>query len=322
MQTIYIEAWRDYFINIEAYTEYYIMDNKTGKVIYDGVAEPIMEIPSSGINAISIVRDYIDSKNTFDDELEDNDSVADVTVYLNGTAEYRFFIINDWSYDYDGVINQGITLTSTPVNGHFDSRMYVPLSLYRQARGADVLVGYSSSEHPYSEEIMIPGDGAYTDWIKGMPDDVQSIWMQTPTESVTYGIRRCGRGVLYYLNVHGGYDAFLLENNIYENDNIDASTYTTSFNNNNPHQYGVTRYIQNIRKTYNTTSGWLDDKQSENLANNLFTSPQVYYHDLETGVVYSANIENTTVTHKRFKNGRVLNSYDIDFSISQNRTRR
>ena len=116
----------------------------------------------------------------------------------------------------------------------------------------------------------------------------------------------------------GGHDAFMIEGNVKVVDNIDRDQYTQNARNTNPSSFAKTTIQSRISTTYELSTGWLTDEESEILASQLMPSPQVFLHNKTSLYIPTAvNIVDTSVEHKKFKNGKQLNRYTITVEESQ-----
>lgn len=152
-------------------------------------------------------------------------------------------------------------------------------------------------------------------------EELDFVSVGTDGMSATYDKKVCGRGALYYINRYGGWDAFVLENNIKKTDKITKDGYTLTASYNNTTNVHTNKYIKSISTSYKTNSGWLTDKESERLAIDLLESPAVYFDDFESGNIYAVNITNSSVEIKEFRNGRKMVNYDIEFTQSRDKIR-
>lgn len=126
-----------------------------------------------------------------------------------------------------------------------------------------------------------------------------------------------GRYVLYYLNRYGGMDSFVIEAKAVKTDNYQPYFIASTYNNNTT-EFGKKIYHNDITTTYNLTTGWLRDSESENLAFNLLSSNLVYLHDIKEDKIMPVVITNTSVDYKTFRNqNNKLYNYTISVECSQ-----
>ena len=129
------------------------------------------------------------------------------------------------------------------------------------------------------------------------------------------------RYVLYYLNRYSGMDALVLEGNCKKKDSFSPYYIEGSYNNATT-EFGKKIYHNDIKTSYELHTGWLNDKESENIAYNLFSSNLVYLHDLKEDKIMPVVITNTEVDYKTFRNNNnKLYTYTINVECSQNQYR-
>lgn len=117
----------------------------------------------------------------------------------------------------------------------------------------------------------------------------------------------CERYAIYFVNKWGGRTSMLVKGKV-----IDGVTYgtfkiRTSYDRLSPTAF-ETRTIRNeVTHTHTFNTGWLTDEDNAKIED-LITSPKVWIHDFEQGVIKSAYVQQTNFTTKRFDNNRVSNS--------------
>ena len=137
-----------------------------------------------------------------------------------------------------------------------------------------------------------------------------------------YKVDYCGSSALYYRNAYCGYDCFLIEGQSVRTDNYTQQDIYRSYDNTTL-EFGRGRFLTEINTAWKLTTGWLTDEESERLTENLFPSPEVYFHNLETDKIYPCVITDTSVKHKTYDNeGHQLVAYDINIQLSQTTERR
>ena len=121
----------------------------------------------------------------------------------------------------------------------------------------------------------------------------------------------CGQGAIYYLNRQGAWDYLLIEGNISETKSFDRTTYTTDYNNSVDYTLGKMTIKSDIVTDWVLTTGWLNDKQSDILVNNLLCTPLAYLQIFDRDDMIPVLITNSDAKVKKFRNGRKLNQYTI-----------
>ena len=203
-------------------------------------------------------------------------------LWSNGYNLENYLIYYDYSYNYDKDI-EGNVITSNPVNGHYVDGMLKPKT---------IRISTNSSNQVY-----------------------------TDNDSTDYDVQGCGNYVLYYLNTYGGWDAFLIEGNVVKKDGITSYSIDRAFNNTSI-EFENKRYISEIKTSYEMSTGYLTDEQSENLAKNLIGSNMVYLHDLKEGVIKPVVIDDKSVTYQKYSNTGKMAKYTLNISDSQQKIRR
>ena len=121
----------------------------------------------------------------------------------------------------------------------------------------------------------------------------------------------CGQGAIYYLNRQGAWDYLLIEGNISETKSFDRATYSTDYDNNVNYSLSKKTIKTDIATDWELTTGWLNDKQSDILVNNLLCTPQAYLQLFDRDDMIPVLITNSDAKVKKFRNGRKLNQYTI-----------
>ena len=121
----------------------------------------------------------------------------------------------------------------------------------------------------------------------------------------------CGQGAIYYLNRQGAWDYLLIEGNISETKSFDRTTYSTDFNNNVDYSFSKMTIKTEIVTDWELTTGWLNDRQSDILVNNLLCTPKAYLQLFDRDDMIPVLITNSESKVKKFRNGRKLNQYTI-----------
>lgn len=303
------QSWRDLFLYMGA-GQYTIADSN-GAIIYSGYINE-----SSSVNVNNILRNYIEPYREMGfDESERYDIFNNQKQYAtftvnkpNGTSDTVFIY-----YDYSYVDNEdAVRILSSPINGKFDSRQRVYFSVMGDAEWeleSDEFCFYYSTQDNSIETFAVK------------MEELDFVTVGTDGMSAGYEKKVCGRGALYYINRYGGWDAFVLENNIKKTDKITKDSYTLTSSYNDTTNVHSNKYIKSISTSYKTNSGWLTDKESERLAIDLLESPAVYFDDFESGNIYAVNIDNSSVEIKEFRNGRKMINYDIEFTQSREKIR-
>lgn len=126
----------------------------------------------------------------------------------------------------------------------------------------------------------------------------------------------CNDYALYYLNSYGGWNSYLIEGEVDKVKNINYYTtekYVTNLN----LDFEQTRYISELQNSYTLKTGFLTNEEATNMVNNLFTSNEVYLHNLKTNEIISVIITDTKVNYKKYTINQELPQYTINIKESQ-----
>lgn len=243
---------------------------------------------------------------------------------VEGVAEVQFLM--DWSYDpKHDPLTDGL---AHPINARVDARQLILFTaLNEEALFADVTLKNGDTfqvvipiaispdfnddfNEDFAKSLRIAGSGTAVFDLS----EIQEV-DKVAIKGVEYKVvTSCARYALYYLNAYGGWDAFLIEGNHKELDQITRE----SFN----RQGEQVNYRNEIKKTAELSSWWLSDAQSLKM-HHLLNSTSVYLHDLQENEVIPVVLENTTTEYKTYLNqgGRLVN-YKINVAYSQKRQRK
>ena len=151
-----------------------------------------------------------------------------------------------------------------------------------------------------------------------------STLTKTDKVRVTIGMAEpnaCGYGALYYSNSLGGYDSFLIEgrlkkSNAYQRYEIDNAYRADTL------QFGHRTINNTITESWELQTQYLTDKESKRLAENLYGSNNVYFHDFTDDRVYPVVITDNSVEVKTYKNqGKKHFIHTINIKNAQDKQR-
>lgn len=322
----YRSLWRDEVTTLHRTSNIsYTLTDETNKRLYKGSAATIggqidLNIP----RIVDVVFEHPQFDHNSDGDWYDTELTHIISFRIeNSTNPYSVIpLIYDWRYDGSYIYNKD-TVLNIPINNHSASWMYQPLSIYNDTNATYLAVAYKGDEEIATYDHGKPefqtaellsyfvGDISQADRIVIYAND-----REHPV--IEYDLTHCGEWALYYLNKMGGHDAFMIEGNVRVVDNIDRDQYTQNARNTNPSSFAKTTIQSRISTTYELSTGWLTDEESEILASQLMSSPQVFLHNKTSLYIPTAvNIVDTSVEHKKFKNGKQLNRYTITVEESQ-----
>lgn len=297
-------------------------------IIYEGVSVPAAnEIPES-INVSRIVESYVSSYDfgsiPGDNYFFDLGCIAvDFYTVSGDTETYRdtFMFTNDWSGYVTGYSNIDKILND-PINHKGCSQMKFPLCYYNATDKVWTLVNQTSTQTYTS--IFPTNNYPFGICNKTfVSTNTQTLSFKCGDDvMVTYDLQHCGNGALYYRNRFGGWDGYLLEGNIKKSEKYTKQQFTSNGENTKSSSWGTKTDKNSIVTSYETTTGWLSDEESDRFVYHLLSSPTVYFQPFEAdphrlGDMISVNITNTTAEYKKFKNGRNLVKYTITFDESK-----
>lgn len=138
-----------------------------------------------------------------------------------------------------------------------------------------------------------------------------------------YKINYCGEYAIYYLNSHGGWDAFLFEGNCIAKHNYEYKEYGRFAEYNEPapvicfNRQGTVRYETQVENAWQLNTGWLTDAQSKRFADNVYGSNQIYLHNLAENTIVPVYISDSSVEEKKFANGKKLINYALNVKMDK-----
>ena len=137
-----------------------------------------------------------------------------------------------------------------------------------------------------------------------------------------YDVSYCGPGAFYFLSKAGGWSAFLIEGKIKRTDKYTQTEYRKSFDNQTI-EFGRVRLLNEVQPTWEVTTGFMTDQESERLAENLLPSQRVYLHLFDTDEILPVVITDSQCEHKTYDNQKDTPFYyTIKVEASQPLTRR
>lgn len=321
----YSSLWRDEVTTINRPSNMsYTLTDETGKRLYKGSAAAINGRVE--LNIPRIVDGIFEHPQIYQDRDWYDTRLTHIIAFRteNNSTPYSIIpLIYDWRYKSGDYIYSKDTVLNTPINNHSAHWMYQPLSIYNDSNATYLAVAYKGNEEVATYDHGKP-EFQTAELLSFFDDDISQadrivIYANDREHPVIeYDLTHCGDWALYYLNKMGGHDAFMIEGNVKVVDNIDRDQYTQNAKNTDPSSFAKTTIQSRISTTYELSTGWLTDEESEILASQLMTSPQVFLHNKTSLYIPTAvNITDTSVEHKKFRNGKQLNRYTITVEESQ-----
>ena len=322
----YRALWRDEVTTLHRTSNIsYTLTDETNKRLYKGSAASIggqidLNIP----RIVDVVFEHPQFDHNSRGDWYDTGLTHIISFRIeNSTNPYSVIPLKyDWSYTGDYIYSKD-TVLNTPINNHSASWMYQPFSIYNDSNANYIAVAYKGNEEVATydhgkPEFQTAELMSYFNDNISQADRIVIYANDREHPVIEYDLTHCGEWALYYLNKMGGHDAFMIEGNVKVVDNIDRDQYTQNARNTNPSSFAKTTIQSRISTTYELSTGWLTDEESEILASQLMSSPQVFLHNKTSLYVPTAvNIVDTSVEHKKFRNGKQLNRYTITVEESQ-----
>lgn len=308
---IQFPIWKTMNIEIPIVTPFYSI-KKGDDLIFSGKVYAQKTDSVRSINVNDIIEDYtsdsIDITSSQRWQKTENEKVFTLATGTNETEMSDMFnlvVADDWSYN-----DRARTyFTSDPISYTLDSRQYFIFSV--QNRYGDTLPSCSyqtdlvSVDGVESGDYKVVSDESYTQIIK----DISNIKTIDITEmnnvDDTRYFKVCttkNKYCLYYKNLYGGYDSILLNPTSQLSASITDNTLTTDYDTTVLNHYKRS-YSKTIQNKWTLKTNLLNDTQSEKMRH-IYTSNQMWLHNLETGRLYAVNPVDKTFTEKTFKSNK------------------
>ena len=338
----YTSIWMDdlyYPENRDASGNYFykVVNQDTDQIYFIGISSKPLSWTGNigGIDIPRLVDNYIKSdfvqQNTGEDWVDMNSGYCTVDVYnmaeTNAVVDATFKYWNDWSrfekkYDYTRSLND-------PINGKGCDNMIIPFCVYYDDEATFTIVDTDKNGNINTYTLSSPSSPfmmRYNSYY-----DIKKLEYKQDNEVLfSYDMNHCGPGAFIYRNRFGGWDSFLIEGNISKTDNYTKQNYRIKGEYNQEYVINTLKYIDekrtdsiDIDTTYEASTGWLTDEESERLVFHLLSSPIVYFQNLhKENQLYDTDssfdiipvrITASSSEYKKFRNGRRLVNYLITF---------
>ena len=303
--------WKTMNIEIPIVTPFYSI-KKGDDLIFSGKVYAQKTDLVRSVNVNDIIEDYtsdfLDITSSQRWQKTENEKVFTIATGVNETEMSDMFnlvVTDDWSY----ADRARTYFTSDPICYTLDSRQYFVFSV--QNRYSDTLPSYSyqtdtmSVDGVETGDYKVVSDESYTQIIK----DISNIKTIDITEmnnvDDTRYFKVCttkNKYCLYYKNLYGGYDSILLNPTSQLSASITDNTLTTDYDTTVLNHYKRS-YSKKIQNKWTLKTNLLNDTQSEKMRH-IYTSNQMWLHNLETGKLYAVNPVDKTFTEKTFKSNK------------------
>lgn len=334
-----VPIWKDCYIDLGAPASagagvpFYIYAVAKSAIIFQGVSYPKPGETNAVARINDICADYI-ARYFLEQEDPEMPAKATFQVYattsgsavLKGSAEFY----NDWSYDPQ--YNPATDGQNFPVVLTFGPRQYIPVTLFSGSLGTATIYMANGMTYTCTPTKMRGGDfnNDYNlDFLRTMQyfGDSYIIPMgdYPGAVKVVYNGRTwlaskaCPRYALYYANAYGGWDALPVEGKTTRADALTHHDVALVYDNRQTSARGKRTQVNEIRRTFEFWTGWLNAQQSERM-HHLLNSPAVYMHDLESDLVYPVVLTHSTTEYKDTPGQ--LYAYKIEAELAQDRIRR
>ena len=303
--------WKTMNIEIPIVTPFYTI-KKGDDLIFSGKVYAQKTDLARSINVNDIIEDYtsdgIDITSSQRWQKTENEKVFTLATGVNETEMSDMFnlvVTDDWSY----ADRARTYFTSDPICYTLDSRQYFVFSV--QNRYSDTLPSYSyqtdlvSVDGVESGDYKVVSDESYTQIIKDISNlKTIDITEMNNVDDTRY-FKVCttkNKYCLYYKNLYGGYDSILLNPTSQLSASITDNTLTTDYDTTVLGHYKRS-YSKTIQNKWTLKTNLLNDTQSEKMRH-IYTSNQMWLHNLETGKLYAVNPVDKTFTEKTYKSNK------------------
>ena len=307
--------WKDIYVDLPyEHNHFRLVNISSGFVMYEGM---IYGVITSQVGITDVLRDYMTTVsdpfvNTFTSTqylLVDMQTSQDG---VNWQSSYTFRLYYNYSYDEE----RKVYLEAQPID-YFDPRQYLLFTFQSYDNIKENIeitkkFGTTSSQtqtiSSYNEQKTYTSKAASNYSIKIKTSKEEKIFKDRCTNT-NYAV--------YYINRYGGWSWMLFQGKNLKTDKTKQSTYKMDFDNNVGTEFNTKVYQNDITETWQLTSDYLTDKQSE-LLKHLYSSPLVYLHDLKEDKVMSVLVDTKSFDYKTYRNqGRKMFTHTIKVNSSQ-----
>lgn len=315
--------WQDIkYTFTEPIAEFSIKDFNSGEILYRGRSYQNPKLEPNSIYVNRLVENWISTPNfnPYDfSAVRGGYGIFDL-LDANGNVLKNYQFVNDWSYNINefkaGLLSRPILNNTYAIRGQ-----YLPFSIFGDDDINDVYFGFKfNNGTEYKQNRKVSNDILHT-WFDTAKEDAQDISfayigkMKIPFEEPCKN-----RYVLYYVNPYGGYDWFNHIAKAVERDNLQTYNYIQNVDNTTIN-FGKNRYLTEINKTFEFTTKWLREDESNRMWY-LLESNKVWLHDVIEDRIYPIVITNTTIDYKQKTPTQKILQYTFNVVFSQQRTRK
>lgn len=307
--------WKDIYVDLPyEHNHFRLVNISSGFIMYEGM---IYGVITSQVGITDVLRDYMTTVsdpfvNTFTSTqylLVDMQTSSDG---VNWQSSYTFRLYYNYSYDEE----RKVYLEAQPID-YFDPRQYLLFTFQSYdnikenieiTKKFGTTTSQTQSISSYNEQKTYTSKAASNYSIKIKTSKEEKIFKDRCTNT-NYAV--------YYINRYGGWSWMLFQGKNLKTDKTKQSTYMMDFDNNVGTEFNTKVYQNDITETWQLTSDYLTDKQSE-LLKHLYSSPLVYLHDLKEDKVMSVLVDTKSFDYKTYRNqGRKMFTHTIKVNSSQ-----
>lgn len=272
-----IAIYKDTFYEFPEDKFIYSIEEVSGNTLFQGKAYKFPDSESGSVMVNKVCQNYLYN------DLPDLSTISASTTYTHSGMTGAFNVCDSGGnvvqtyefindWNYDSTdYSQNQTL-SLPVNSHFATNQF------------QFLTSYNKNTKKVSTQIIR-----------------------------TANPNACGDYAVYYTNRKGGWDSFLFEGIVAREEDsfspYDFERYVTTGDRSKKGE--MVRYMNIVSKTFELSTGWMNDAQARTLARHLMSSNNVFLHNLVTDEIMPAVIDDGSAEYKRFLNDKRLISYTI-----------
>ena len=313
---------------IEKYLDYRLV-NEENQIIYQGRAYSLDKVVEINLNQLiePLLNQEINLNNIGWNELKD----AFVKLRLQTADEFGEYsdymtirTFNDWSYINRDGLTANLSVNVSNVADYRQKLIFTVLDKYGDFDRTDKRKVWLDCDT--TDGRWIQSDGAYiNDGIKYLVKSnltgykrVSLVYAHISDDLYIDGEEaydvKCtpSKYCLYYRNLFGGYSFLLANPSSTESITTKSTTFTRNAIGFEDLRHETKQYKRTFQHKWSLHTDTLNDEQSK-LLKHLFTSNEVYLHDLETDEIYVANITDTTSQIKDFKsNSKKKITYQIN----------
>lgn len=315
--------WKDIkYTFTDPIVEFSIRDYYSGEILYRGRSYQNPNLDPNSIYINRIVENWISTPNFnpyLTQRVRGGYGIFDL-LDANGNILHNYQFVNDWSYNINefkaGLLSRPILNNTYGIRGQ-----YLPFSIFGDDDINDVVFGYKlNNGRDYQNNVNVSNDvlHVWNDEVKSNAYKISFAYigkMKIPFEEPCKN-----RYVLYYVNPFGGYDWFNHIAKSIQKDNLQTYNYIQNVDNTTIN-FGKNRYLTEINKTFEFTTKWLKEDESNRMWY-LLESNKVWLHDVIEDRIYPVVIRNTSVDYKQKTPNQKIIQYTFNVELSQQRTRK